>query len=231
MADGEPIDTGTVTETTTAAPTPAADPAPAAPAGDDAPADTSILGGDDAPPADGKPADPPADPAAAAPEKYELTAPEGMTLDADVVALADPVFRELGLSNEQANKLMPVAGEFAKRAGAAAIAQHEIDKASSFTTMKREWAEQARADTEIGGADFDKTVEMSAKALDSLGFPKGSPLRSYLTETGLGNHPEMIRLMRRIGERVGEDTFVRGGTTDAGKPKSDAELFYPGMAK
>ena len=65
---------------------------------------------------------------------------------------------------------------------------------------------------------------------DALGFTKGHPFRALLDETGFGNHPEMIRAMRRVGERVGEDTFERGGSGDA-KPKSDRELFYPGSTK
>src|SRR4051812_21105599 len=50
----------------------------------------------------------------AIPDQYQLTAPEGLTLDPVAIELATPVFRELGLSNEQANKLMPVAGQFAQ---------------------------------------------------------------------------------------------------------------------
>ncbi|MDD1107598.1 peptidase, partial [Klebsiella pneumoniae] len=40
-----------------------------------------------------------------APEKYEFTAPEGAELDSKAVELFEPVARELGLSNDQAQKL------------------------------------------------------------------------------------------------------------------------------
>lgn len=49
------------------------------------------------------------------PEAYELTAPEGMDLDADLVAEAAPIFKEMGLSNEAANKLMPMAGKLVEK--------------------------------------------------------------------------------------------------------------------
>lgn len=188
-----------------------------APTGDDAADDATVLGGGEEAPGE--------EPAAALPEKYELTAPEGMTFDAEAFDLADPVFRELNLSNDAAQKLMPVAGEFAKRVSAAALARHQLDQASTLTTMKREWVENAKGDAEIGGAKWDETVTLAAKGLDGLGFTKGHPFRAMLDETGLGNNPDMIRAWRRVGERLSEDTFHRGGTAE---PETNAaRLMYP----
>ena len=48
---------------------------------------------------------------AGAPKRYELSAPEGFPIDAEALELATPIFQELGLSNDQANKLMPVAAQ------------------------------------------------------------------------------------------------------------------------
>ena len=205
---------------------PVADPAPAADPVVD-PADTSLLGdAGDPPPAD--PADLAADPAAdpapeGPPEAYELTAPEGITLDAEAVELATPVFKDLGLNNEQANKLMPVAADFAKRI------QEKSQQAvmSEVMAQRAAWADEAQNDPEIGGAKFSETMALSAKALDTLGYPKGSPFRNFLTDSGLGNHPEMIRAMRRIGEAVGEDNnFVRA---DGAAPieSNPARIMYP----
>lgn len=147
------------------------------------------------------------------PEAYDLTAPEGMTIDAETLAEADPVFRELGLNNEQANKLVPIATKFGERiaAQAAEAANHTI--LSEVTAQRKAWVADAKADPEIGGGNWDNSVELSAKALDALGFTKGSPFRSFLSESGLGNHPEMIRAFRKVGELVSEDgDFVRGDT-------------------
>jgi hypothetical protein len=221
MADEAPADTTTAPETKTEATAPeAAVDAPAATA-DASADDATVLGGEPDPAA----ADPVEPEAPVIPEKYELTAPEGMTFDDEAFDLATPVFKELGLTNEAAQKLMPVAGEFAKRAGAAAIAKHQLDQAGTLTTMKREWLENAKGDAEIGGAKWDETVSLAAKGLDALGFVKGHPFRALLDETGFGNNPEMIRAWRRVGERVGEDTFHRGGTGD--QPQHPARILYP----
>lgn len=183
--------------------------------------DTSILGGE----TETKEAGEEAKEAAVegAPETYDLTAPEGFTLDADSLELAAPVFKELNLNNEQANKLMPVAAKFAERI------QQQGQQAimTEVQAQRKAWAEEAQSDPEMGGDKWDETLSLSAKALDALGYPKGSPFRSFLTDSGLGNHPEMIRAMRKIGKAVGEDMdFVRA---DAGAQHklSREEILYP----
>lgn len=158
------------------------------------------------------------------PETYELATPEGFAgLDPKAVEAATPVFKELGLTNEQANKLMPVAGEFAK----SIIAERDQQFLQVIGEQRKSWLEEAKADKEIGGANWDGTIQASARALDHLGFPKGSPLRSALDDSGFGNHPEMVRLMARVGKAIGEDSnFVRSDADAAVKPKDDRELFY-----
>jgi hypothetical protein len=158
-----------------------------------------------------------------APEAYELTAPEGMTLDAETLDLATPIFKELNLSNEQAQKLMPVAGEFAKRIQQAGQQQMLAEVA----TQRAAWGQEAKADPEIGGKNWDASVTTTAKALDTLGFEKGSPFRVLLEESGLGNHPEMIRAFVRVGKAVSEDSdFVRGNA-GAQTESNPARLLYP----
>ncbi len=93
--------------------------------------------------------------------------------------------------------------------------------------QRKAWAEEAAADPEIGGAKWEDSKTTAAKALDLLGFEKGSPFRNLLNDSGLGNHPDMIRAFVKIGTVIGEDSdFVRGGT--GAQPKtSAAERLYP----
>ncbi len=210
---------------TSPTPTPTPDAAPAAPA-----ADTSVLGGE-LPAADPAKeasattpaADPPA-PAADAPvvpEKYELSL-EGMTLDAGLVEAADPVLRELGLSNDQANSLLPIAQQIQQRTTDALVQQ----LADAGAAQKREWFDAFAADPEIGGANRQQSEHLAARGLDALGFTKDHPFRTALTESGFGNHPDMIRAFRAIGQMVGEDgTFARAGAGSDNRPVW--ERLYP----
>ena len=162
----------------------------------------------------------------AVPETYELEAPDGFTVDPQALAVATPVFKELGLSNEQANKLMPVAAKFA--AGLSDKLNAQI--LSQVRADRKAWLDTAMADREIGGANWKQTLAKGAFALDNLGFPKGSPFRVLLDESGLGNHPEMIRAWAKVGRAIGEDgDFVRGAGTPHSR-RDTAETLYPNDA-
>lgn len=199
---------------------PAADPAPDA--GDDA--DESALGGKAKEPEAAEPAEPDAP---LVPEAYDLTAPEGMTIDPALLEEATPIFKEIGLSNEAANKVLPLAQSLMTKTHEAAV-QSMIDAGAQ---QRKAWLDEAKADPEIGGGKWDATLHSAAKALDALGYPEGSPFRAALTETGFGNHPEMIRAMAKVGAMVGEDgDFVRADAAVQVK-RSREEILYPNDAR
>jgi hypothetical protein len=160
-------------------------------------------------------------PASVVPEKYEL-ALEGMDIDADLLTAADPVFRELGLSNEQANALLPVAKQIMDKAVSAQSSQ----MTDLMAAQRKEWLDAFNADPDIGGANREQTVHLAGKAMDALGYTEGHPFRQLLTESGLGNHPDMIRMARRLGELVGEDgDFVRSGAGSASQVPLEKRLY------
>lgn len=209
----------------------------------------------DAPPADAPPADaPPADPLDAksalnadeppaddkdgdpkpkegdelkvlgAPEAYEIALPEGMVLDAEALEVAEPIFRELNLSNEAASKLA---------AAYPAIAQKLTDRANQavineVVAQRAQWGKDALADPEIGGSPetFDASKKQAAAGLDRLGFKAGHPFRTLLDETGLGNHPEMIRAWSRVGKAVSEDVEFHRTNAAGNEPKTIGQTFY-----
>jgi len=202
-----PVDVATTEQpTTTDTQAVEADPAPTSEA------DTSLLGGELK---EGEP-DPSADPEPehVVPEKYELTV-EGLELDAAAIEMAEPVFKDLGLSNDQANKLMPVAAQFRDK-----VATETLQSlADAGAQQKNEWLTATKADPDIGGGKLDETLHLAAKALDHFGFAEGSDFRKLLTETGFGNHPDMVRVMRSVGEMLSEDGFVRANAGNSTKPK------------
>lgn len=160
-------------------------------------------------------------PASVVPEKYELSL-EGMDIDAELLGAADPVFRELGLSNEQANALLPVAKQIMDKAVSAQTAQ----MTDLMAAQRKEWLDAFNADAEIGGGNREQTVHLAGKGLDALGYTEGHPFRQLLTETGLGNHPDMIRAFRRLGEVVGEDgDFVRSGAGGSTQAPPEKRLY------
>jgi hypothetical protein len=85
-----------------------------------------------------------------------------------------------------------------------------VQQLTDAAAAQKEWLDAFVADPEIGGANREQSEHMAAKGLDALGFAAGHPFRQALTESGFGNHPDMIRAFRAIGQMVGEDgTFAR----------------------
>ena len=85
-----------------------------------------------------------------------------------------------------------------------------------------EWETAAKADTEIGGDKFDTNVAVAKHTLDKF-FP--ASIKTFLNDTGMGSHPDVIRTMVKIAKALGEDKLVTVGTQDGGKVPL-AEKFY-----
>lgn len=197
---------------------PAAPAAPVAPAADPAPA--PILAA--APPVEPvKPADPVAPAKPVIPEKYEFKVPEGMKLDPLMAEGYTPLFKELGLTQDQAQKLIDKNFELGPKMLEAANKQ----VADEIAKETADWAKTARADKEYGGANFEKNMVIANQALAAFATPE---LRQVLVESGYANHPELVRLFWKIGQKLGEDTPPPA--TPPGTPTKTANgLSYPSM--
>lgn len=154
----------------------------------------------------------PADPAKpqGAPEAYaDFTVPEGYEFSGELAEDFKAVAKELNLSQEQAQRLIDLDMKRLQSSGDA------LQQASA------EWTESAKSDKEFGGDKLPENISLAKKALDTFGTPE---LRNLLEETGLGNHPEIIRAFYRAGKAISEDGFIAGG----GNPsrKSDARSLY-----
>ncbi|EJD6367766.1 peptidase [Providencia rettgeri] len=150
-------------------------------------------------------------PVSAAPEKYEFTAGKDQELDAAAVAAFEPIARELGLSNEQAQKIVDVYGS-------TIMPQLVKQQADEWQKQVTGWAETVNADKE--GLGSTESIGNAQKALDQFGSPE---LKSYLVETGLGNHPELVRVFSKIGKAMSEDGFVSGSSENA---RSAADVLF-----
>ncbi len=148
-----------------------------------------------------------------APDKYEFKAPEGSEFNPEVVAAFAEVAKELNLTQESAQKVVE------KMAPVMAAKQAE-----QFEAAKLAWAETARADKEFGGDKLGENLAVAQKAMAQFGTPE---LRTLLNESGLGNHPEVIRVFYRAGKAISEDTFVTSG--QGGAQADPAKRMFPSM--
>jgi len=157
-----------------------------------------------------------------APEKYEFKAPQGAELGEGVLNAYSEAAKKLNLSQEAAQSVLDSV--------IPAMQKHGQDRVEA---IRNEWAEASKADKDFGGEHLQANLGIAKKALDRFGT---SELRSLLSETGLGNHPEVIRLLLRAGKAISEDKVVPSRTETTGRteqmnPDVLADRLYSGTEK
>lgn len=147
-----------------------------------------------------------------APEKYEFQAGEGVELDGEALKDFEPVARELNLSNEQAQKLVDAYPKIL-----AGVQQRQAD---AWQKTTEQWAADVKADKEVGGDRLTENLSAAQRALDQFGTPA---LKEYLNTTGLGNHPDLVKVFIRVGKSMSEDGMVTGKENGQ---RSAADVLY-----
>lgn len=195
----------------------AQDAAPAAPA-----QPSSLLGGDAPKPADAPDAaEADAEPAGA-PEAYEAFAvPEGYELHEAAVPMLAEMCKELNLPQDKANALVAKLIEIDNARNPTPEQIREAQE-QRITALNDAWGKQCRELPELGGENFDKSLQVCSSVMTKFGSQE---VRDLLTYSGLGSNPHFFKFVHAIGMSMQEDTMVHGGEA-AGARKSDAEVFY-----
>lgn len=156
--------------------------------------------------------------AAGAPETYEFKAPDGTEYDSAILETFSGAAKEANLPQDAAQKLIETM--------APALAARQADQVQA---LQKEWMDASKADKEFGGDKLQENLAVARKAYDTFDpIPSGqttTPLRTLLEKSGLGNHPEIIRLLFRAGKAISEDKFV-GGAPGGKGAASPASVLY-----
>lgn len=202
---------------------PAASAAPvtsaAAPEASNAP---GILGVAPVAPAGASPAVPaaptaPAAPAAPAVAEYDFKFSEGLNL-------SDALKGEF-TAWAQEGKLDPKAAQGAAELTSKAVEHVAERHMSQIYDLYTKWADESRNDKEFGGEQFDSNANIANAALQQFGTPE---LTKVLKETGLGVHPEMVRVFYRIGKLISQDSVAGAIASAASAEKTQAQRMYGG---
>ncbi|WP_259556278.1 hypothetical protein [Vibrio harveyi] len=164
-----------------------------------------------------------------APEKYDLSLPEGMELDEEAFEKFEPLFREMNMTNEQASKFASAFGEHV--GGLVESTQNKIveDLHTKWNSVNQEWQDSIMSDEEFGGAKVKENLNIAKSVIDRFGGEKEEieKIRGALNETGAGNHPEVMRLLYRVGKAM-QDDKLGGGTGETGSKEKN---FFPNSPK
>lgn len=169
----------------------------------------------DKPASDGKPAEPKTDDKPA--EYGEFKTAEGVTLDQDALGEFKALAGEAKLSQEQAQKVVDIGVKLQQKWAA--------DQAKAMEGAREQWAQASNTDKEFGGEKLAENLSVAKTALDKFGSPE---LKQLLNDSGLGNHPEVIRFFYRAGKAISNDRIVSGGN-GPGAAIDPASVLFPSM--
>lgn len=150
--------------------------------------------------------------AAQAVVEYEPFAmPEGVVADDELLGEFAGIAKELKLSQKDAQRITDVGMRMLTK-------QQE-----ALREAQVQWAESSKTDKEFGGEQLAENLGVAKRALEAFATPE---LRKLLNDSGLGNHPEVIRTFVRVGKAISEDGRVVSGTRAAG-PSDPAKRLFP----
>lgn len=151
-----------------------------------------------------------------APETYEaFKVPQGMTLHDSVLTEFQGVAKELGLPQDKAQLVIDrLAPKIAER--------QQAHLGELMAETRKGWRDSITADKELGGTNAEATFGTAKRAMDAFFSPD---FVKFLEDTGLGDHPEMVRGFVKVGQLVKQDgTHVQGG---ANNQPDLAKRLYP----
>lgn len=148
----------------------------------------------------------------------ELKLPDGFAVDDAVLGEFRDLAKEAGLKGEHAQKLV----DFHVRAQEAVYSK----AAESFEAQTKVWQAEAKADKEIGGREFETTLKGARLALSRFGTPE---LSAALSQSGMGNHPEVVRLLARVAKATAEDSSAGKHSTTQATPANSEDAFLRSM--
>lgn len=210
----------TPTPDPTPAPTPTPTPTPTAVTTDPAPIPAPTPKPGETPPA--------------APEAYtDFKAPEGHTLDKATIDKVIPIFKELGLNQDAAQKLVDLY----------AVQQIEAAKApgATYEALRTDWRSKVNADPEIkayateGKTGLDAIKVDIGRALGTLDPTLATEFKAAMDLTGAGDHPAFVKAFWKLSQGITEGKHVAGrgpspqGQRDPSKAEKPtaAQAMYP----
>lgn len=131
------------------------------------------------------------------PIQYNFKQEYGFSAE-DNTKLTD-VFKKAKLSQEQADILLNAYhGDIANLGQ-----QFDNELQTAIVNQRNTWANQVKADSELGGQNFANTKLTIGRVMQQFGTPE---LKNFLNESGLGYNPDFVRFMNKVGTMIGNDS-------------------------
>lgn len=172
-------------------------------------------------------AEPKAEAPPKAPEEYEdFKVPDGFTLDPEVATKAGTLFKELGLSQDGAQKLIDLY--------TAETAQAFEAPFKAYQDMRKGWRDEVIGDRELSHRLPQIKTNVTQMLNTHLGQKLADQFREAMDMTGVGDHPAFVRAFDVLSSLLVEPrAHVAGarpspfGQDQRAQPQSAASAVYP----
>lgn len=152
------------------------------------------------------------------PVDYALELPEKSPISADHVKLLVDIARTHAIAPDAAQLLLTNQHELALQ-----LADHNR---TSWAEQVETWGKAINEDKDLGGERLKTTVSHARAALAAYWAPE---FMTMLDESGLGNHPDFIRGLAKLGRSMSEPGAPINGGPSKGKPGSTIFTNSPEM--
>lgn len=158
---------------------------------------------------------------AGAPEAYtDFKVPEGYTLDKETLGEAAPIFKELGLSQDQAQKLVDF---YTKRIDSTVNARMD-----EYTRTREGWQAEVKAKY---GQQLTEVKATVGRALASLDPKVAENFKQVMDMTGAGDNPAFIEAFYQLSKRATEGRPVTPGNPSAAGQQAPGSRARPSPAQ
>lgn len=169
---------------------------------------------------DGKPAEnkaPETKPAEVVDFKPRL--PDGFQVNEPAMSALKDIVTKDGVKPEVAQKIVDLHVKLEQ--------ERQQAEAERYTSQNQAWMSSAQSDKEYGGEKFNDNLAIARKAIERFGHDGlAERLGRILESTGLGNEPDFIRFMYRVGKGFADDS-VAGTTSGAGAAATSGGVKRP----
>lgn len=152
------------------------------------------------------------------PDKYTFKLPEGMSIDDAKLAIVEPLFKELGLDNVSAQKLVDLQLQLTK--------VNEDAHVQAWQTYLDTQKTEAKT---YFGTKLPEVMRNVARARDTF---ISKTMQEKLNVAGFSNDKDFLETLDKIGRVIGEGKFVDGKRSSpvAGKAGQTQEEIQQGVS-
>lgn len=156
------------------------------------------------------------------PAEYKLAKPEKSLLSDEAVKGIALFAKEQGLTQAQAQAQVDRESQILTQVRQTVASEGE----SAMLKNQESWITTAKDDKEYGGAELPKNMELAKRVLKKYGTPEFNAILEDPKQGKFGNHPELVRVLVRIGKAMSDDQLVISSAQGNNKPKSAADKLY-----